>query len=47
MTVFAAIQSPAFDAPRLGPWLFLFALGAIAPIMAWALWPRRAAAQPA
>lgn len=33
-------DSPAADQP-LGPWLLLFGLGALAPIVAWALWPRR------
>lgn len=33
-------SSPAGDQPA-GAWVLLFALGALAPIVGWALWPRR------
>jgi hypothetical protein len=36
----AGAGAPFFSWPELGAWLFLFALSALAPLFAWALWPR-------
>ena len=44
LALLMALEATGFSYPAFGPWLFLFALGAVAPIVGWALWPRRAAA---
>jgi hypothetical protein len=41
LALLMALEATGFSSPALGPWLFLFALGAVAPIVGWALWPRR------